>query len=82
LFLIPLLAGTEESPSSTYLWVGTLVLILGVIVFFLGGGLGHPTSGYGYVSFLLSLFLVVLGIATLLTGLGVRLRRERTTRIP
>ena len=74
---LPLLTGTEPSPWSTYLIVGFVVVTLGVIVFFLAGGLGHPTTGIVDGSFLLSLFVIALGIATVLAALGLRYLAER-----
>jgi hypothetical protein len=69
---ILLLSGTGPSPWSTYVIVGMVIAILGVIVFFLAGGLHHPTTGIVEASFFLSLFVMGLGIATALAGLGVR----------
>lgn len=74
---IPLWAGTGPSPWSTYLVCGIVVAILGVVVFSLAGGLNHSTTGLVEGSFLLSLFLIGLGIATALAGLGLRYWGQR-----
>jgi hypothetical protein len=62
----------EESPWSTYVAVGIVVTVLGVIVFFLAGGLNHLDAGLAYGSFLLSIFVIVLGVATVVGGLAWR----------
>lgn len=69
--------GTEDSPWTTYLFVGVVVGILGVLVFFLAGGTDPPSGGIVYGSFLLSLVLIALGVATALGSLAVRRRDAR-----
>jgi len=69
--------GTEPSPWTTYLFVGVVVGILGALVFFLAGGTNHPGGGVVYGSFLLSLVLIVLGVATALGSLAIRRRDAR-----
>jgi hypothetical protein len=62
----------DESPWSIYVAVGMFVASLGAIVFFLTGGPNHPNAGLAYGSFLLSVFVIVLGIAAVVGGLAWR----------
>jgi hypothetical protein len=79
--VLPLFIGTGPAPWTTYLGVGVAIVVMGLIVFFWAGGLGHPTSGIVYGSFLLSLFLIVLGAATTVGAFGIRYRAHRDERL-
>jgi hypothetical protein len=66
------LGGYGDSPWSAYVVVGVVVAVLGLVVFLLAGGLGHLSDGLGYGAFAISLFLVGLGIASVVGGLAWR----------
>jgi len=63
------LGGYGDSPWSTYVVVGVVVAVLGLVVFLLAGGLAHLSSGFGYGAFTISLLLVGLGSASVVGGL-------------
>jgi hypothetical protein len=73
---LPLLLGTEPSDWTTWAAVGTGVTLLGTFVFFLAGGLKPPNGGIAYGAYLLSLFVIGLGVMTVLGSLVVRRRRR------
>jgi uncharacterized membrane protein YccC len=70
--IIAAYATDDESPWNQYVTVGLFVAILGVILFFLSGGVNHPSGGFAYGSFLLSLGVMVLGSATIIGGVAWR----------
>jgi hypothetical protein len=72
---LPLWLGTEPSNWSTGFAVGIGVALMGALLFLLSGGLRPPGSGIAYGAYLLSLFLISLGVATVLGSLVVRRRR-------
>jgi hypothetical protein len=65
---------SSPGPSrwTTYVAVGLAVVLLGLALFWLGGGWNHPTTGQGQEPFLLSVFLLGLGAFTVLVGAVLR----------
>jgi len=73
--MLPLWTGTGPSEWTTYAGVGIGVALVGTLVLFLAGGFNPPGQGLVRLAYLLSLFVVGLGLATLLASLVVRRRQ-------
>ena len=79
--ILQLISGTGPSSWRTYLWVGAGVAIAGAILLVAAGGLTSPAQGIARASYYLSIFLVVLGVATAVAGLGLRRRAKSSSQV-
>jgi hypothetical protein len=75
---LPFWLGTEPSDWTTGVAVGIVVTLVGALVFFSSGGLQPPSGGIAFGSYLLLLFVIGLGAATVVGSLAIYRWRRAT----